>query len=60
MSGQNEHGSAYFEKMLNIIDVGVHLIDREGITIFYNDKMAETDGLKREQVVGKNFELFLL
>ncbi|MZQ85684.1 PAS domain S-box protein [Paenibacillus sp. 5J-6] len=59
MSGQNEHGSAYFEKMLNIIDVGVHLIDREGITIFYNDKMAETDGLKREQVVGKNFfELF--
>lgn len=59
MSGQNEHGSAYFEQMLNIIDVGVHLIDREGITIFYNDKMAETDGLKREQVVGKNFfELF--
>lgn len=59
MSGQNEHGAAYFEKMLNIIDVGVHLIDREGITIFYNDKMAETDGLKREQVVGKNFfELF--
>ncbi|NOV02923.1 sigma-54 interaction domain-containing protein [Paenibacillus planticolens] len=59
MSGQNEHGSAYFEKMLNIIDVGVHLIDRKGITIFYNDKMAETDGLKREQVVGKNFfELF--
>ncbi|MBA2941937.1 sigma 54-interacting transcriptional regulator [Paenibacillus sp. CGMCC 1.16610] len=59
MSGHNEHGAAYFEKMLNIIDVGVHLIDREGITIFYNDKMAETDGLKREQVVGKNFfELF--
>lgn len=59
MSGQKERGSAYFEKMLNIIDVGVHLIDRKGITIFYNDKMAETDGLQREQVVGKNFfELF--
>ncbi len=55
MSEQNDHGSKYFEKMLNIIDVGVHLIDNKGITIFYNDKMAETDGFKREQVVGKNF-----
>ena len=55
MSEQNDHGSNYFEKMLNIIDVGVHLIDNKGITIFYNDKMAETDGFKREQVVGKNF-----
>lgn len=52
-------GSKYFEQMMKFIDVGVHLIDRQGITIFYNDKMAETDGFKREQVVGKNFfELF--
>jgi arginine utilization regulatory protein len=59
MSGQNGDGSNYFEKMLNIIDVGVHLIDNKGITIFYNDKMAETDGFNREQVIGKNlFDLF--
>lgn len=45
--------------MLNLLDVGVHLINDEGITVFYNDKMAETDGLQREQVLGKNvFELF--
>ncbi len=55
MSEQNGHGAKYFEQMLNMIDVGVHLIDNKGITIFYNEKMAETDGLKREQVVGKNF-----
>ena len=59
MSEQNDDGTKYFEKMLNIIDVGVHLIDNKGITIFYNDKMAETDGFNREQVVGKNlFDLF--
>jgi arginine utilization regulatory protein len=59
MSEQNDHGSKYFEQMLTIIDVGVHLIDNKGITIFYNEKMAETDGFKREQVIGKNFfELF--
>ncbi|MFD0696175.1 sigma-54 interaction domain-containing protein [Paenibacillus sp. GCM10027628] len=55
MSEPNEYGSKYFEKMLTIIDVGVHLIDKKGITIFYNDKMAETDGFNRKQVVGKNF-----
>ncbi|NQX58213.1 sigma-54 interaction domain-containing protein [Paenibacillus qinlingensis] len=55
MSEQNDHGSKYFEQMLTIIDVGVHLIDNKGITIFYNEKMAETDGFKREQVIGKNF-----
>ncbi|WNR45484.1 sigma-54 interaction domain-containing protein [Paenibacillus roseipurpureus] len=59
MPGQLDRGSAYFEKMLNMIDVGIHLIDSWGITIFYNAKMAETDGLKSDQVVGKNFfELF--
>ncbi|MDR6550035.1 sigma 54-interacting transcriptional regulator [Paenibacillus qinlingensis] len=59
MSKHDDHGAKYFENMLNIIDVGVHLIDNKGITIFYNEKMAETDGFKREQVVGKNvFDLF--
>lgn len=55
MSEQNDYGTNYFEKMLNIIDVGVHLIDNKGITVFYNDKMAETDGFNRDQVLGKNF-----
>jgi arginine utilization regulatory protein len=48
-----------FEKLLNIVDVGVHLIDQDGITVFYNDKMAEIDGLGREQVLGKSiFHLY--
>ncbi|RTE10594.1 sigma-54 interaction domain-containing protein [Paenibacillus whitsoniae] len=59
MSGQRDQGSAYFEKVLNLLDVGVHLVNDEGMTVFYNDKMAETDGLPREQVLGRSvFELF--
>jgi arginine utilization regulatory protein len=51
--------SEYFEKILNIVDVGVHLIDQKGNTVYYNDKMAEMDGLQREQVLGKNiFQLY--
>ncbi|WP_274362178.1 sigma-54 interaction domain-containing protein [Paenibacillus thermotolerans] len=41
------------ERMLNMIDIGVHLIDREGVTVFYNEKMAEIDGLQREDVIGR-------
>ncbi|SFS70013.1 sigma-54-dependent Fis family transcriptional regulator [Paenibacillus sp. BC26] len=54
MSDRKSIVSDYFEKILNTIDVGVHFIDQEGNTVFYNDKMAEIDGLDREQVLGKN------
>jgi arginine utilization regulatory protein len=47
------------EKLLEFIQTGVHLINKEGITLFYNQKMAEIDGLNQENVVGKNiFHLF--
>ncbi|RAP76028.1 sigma-54 interaction domain-containing protein [Paenibacillus montanisoli] len=54
MSNRNRIVSDYFEHILNTVDVGVHFIDRAGNTVFYNDKMAEIDGLDREQVLGKN------
>jgi arginine utilization regulatory protein len=59
MSENSGYVSKYSEHILNIVDVGVHLIDQEGITLFYNDKMAEMDGFQREQVLGKNiFQLY--
>lgn len=51
--------SAQFEWILSIINVGVHLVDKEGITVFYNETMANIDGLSREQVLGKSiFQLY--
>ncbi|MBW5448581.1 PAS domain S-box protein [Cohnella sp. CFH 77786] len=59
MSDRNGFVTPYFEKILNIVDVGVHFIDREGNTVFYNEKMGEMDGFDREQVLGQNiFRLY--
>lgn len=59
MPGQSGYGATYFENILTMIDVGVHLIDDKGVTVFYNDKMAEIDGLERDEVLGRTiFHLY--
>lgn len=50
------------EKLLNqasltvmeALQEGVHIVDREGITILYNQAMAVIEGLEAEQVLGKH------
>lgn len=39
---------------MKTIDEGIHVIDTKGNTIFYNDVAAIHDGMKREEVLGKN------
>ncbi|RTR36021.1 PAS domain S-box protein [Robertmurraya yapensis] len=54
--GNNE---LIFGKVLDSIDAGVHVIDSEGNTIFYNKKMSEIEGMKIEDVLHKNIrEIF--
>lgn len=43
-----------FEKVLDAIDVGVHVVDSDGRTIFYNKKMSDIEGMKRKDVLEKN------
>ncbi|RXT04274.1 sigma-54-dependent Fis family transcriptional regulator [Ammoniphilus sp. CFH 90114] len=51
--------TSQFEWILNIINVGVHMVDKQGETVFYNETMAGIDGLKREEVLGRNiFQLY--
>ena len=46
-------------KMLNNLNEGIHVVDNKGTTILYNKKASEIDGLKPEEVIGKNlFEVF--
>ncbi|UOK58457.1 PAS domain-containing protein [Bacillus sp. OVS6] len=45
--------STHFEWILNVINVGVHIVNKDGDTVFYNEMMAHIDGLNREQVLGK-------
>ncbi|WP_236712669.1 sigma-54 interaction domain-containing protein [Peribacillus muralis] len=51
--------STQFEWILNVINVGVHIVNKDGDTVFYNEMMAHIDGLAREQVLGENiFQLY--
>lgn len=51
--------SSHFEWILNLINVGVHVVNRHGVTVYYNETMANMDGLSRQQVLGQNiFDLY--
>ncbi|MBM7586268.1 arginine utilization regulatory protein [Bacillus pakistanensis] len=43
-----------YEKTINAIDAGVHVIDQEGRTIIYNQKMMEIEGMEVDDVLDKN------
>src|SRR6056297_1216832 len=46
-------------KMLNNLNEGIHVVNNKSTTILYNKKASEIDGLKPEEVIGKNlFEVF--
>lgn len=42
------------EAILKVIDEGIHAIDLNGKTIFYNDIAAAHDGMKVKEVIGKH------
>lgn len=43
-----------YKTVLDLIDVGVHVIDENGRTILYNKKMIEIEGTDIEDVLDKN------
>jgi len=47
------------ETIIENIDAGIHVVDSEGKTIFYNSLMGELEGLDKEEVMGKRItEIF--
>ena len=42
------------QNILHYIDEGIHVIDKQGNTILYNDAMARLEGLDKESVLDKN------
>lgn len=42
------------ELILNSIEEGVHVVNERGETVFYNEQAASRDGLKVDDVLGKN------
>lgn len=46
--------------LVDVIDIGLHIIDIKGRTIIYNKKMAEIEGMDSEEVLGKKIhEIFI-
>lgn len=51
--------SALLETILNSIDEGIHVVNSEGKTIFYNHRAAAIDGFEPEEVMNKHiFEIY--
>ncbi|QHA91907.1 sigma 54-interacting transcriptional regulator [Bacillus sp. N1-1] len=44
-----------FEAILESIDEGIHVVDNQGVTIYYNEIAAKHDGLLVEDVLGKHY-----
>lgn len=41
------------QNILHTIDEGIHIVDQDGKTIFYNSAMEKIEGLSKEEVIGK-------
>ncbi|MEH7235148.1 sigma-54 interaction domain-containing protein [Bacillus sp. JJ1562] len=41
------------EQLVNEVDVGIHVVDVDGTTIIYNQKMAQIEGMNQNDVLNK-------
>lgn len=39
--------------LIENLDIGIHIVDDTGTTIYYNEAMAQVEGIKKEDVIGK-------
>lgn len=54
MLGCIKEGDDCFYQILDNVEEAVHVVNCEGVTIFYNRAAAEMDGLNPEEVLGKH------
>ena len=48
---------AIIETLIELIGEGVYIVDDDGVGLFYNKQMAETEKINVEDVIGKKFNL---
>ncbi|MEC2057804.1 sigma-54-dependent Fis family transcriptional regulator [Peribacillus psychrosaccharolyticus] len=49
----NEDFHSILYSLTDVIDIGIHIIDQNGLTIVYNKKMSEIEGMSAEDVLMK-------
>jgi arginine utilization regulatory protein len=47
-------GGALFHTVLNSVDEAIHVVNRDGVTVFYNHAAADLDSLDPREVIGKH------
>ncbi|WP_270181971.1 sigma-54 interaction domain-containing protein [Alkalihalobacillus sp. CinArs1] len=55
MVKQSAMTDGMFQAILESIDEGIHAVNSEGLTIYYNEIAAKHDGLNVEDVLGKHY-----
>ena len=50
-----EHLDEILQKLIELIDEGVYIVDREGVGLYYNKAMADMEKVNIEDVLGKKF-----
>ncbi|KKB73632.1 MULTISPECIES: sigma-54 interaction domain-containing protein [Bacillus] len=43
-----------FQRIINELDIGLHIVDENGTSVVYNNKMMQIEGMDVEDVLGKN------
>ncbi len=55
----HEFEKLLLQKILQYVDVGIHVIDSDGKTVFYNETMAKLEGIEKEKVMNRQLlEIF--
>ncbi|MBP2664240.1 MAG: modulated sigma54 specific transcriptional regulator, Fis family [Firmicutes bacterium] len=49
----SERQIVLYQNVVNQLDVGIHVIDQNGTTILYNDKMAALESMEKSDMLGK-------
>ena len=49
----NEDFRSILYSLTDVIDIGIHIIDQDGLSIVYNKKMSEIEGMSSEDVLMK-------
>lgn len=51
---QLESEIVWFDQILNSVEEAVHVVNCDGITVYYNKAASEMDGLNQQDIVGKH------
>ncbi|WP_444684648.1 sigma-54 interaction domain-containing protein [Alkalicoccus luteus] len=51
---------AVYKQLIDKLDAGIHIVDRNGQSLIYNEKMSQIEGMDKDEVLRKNImDIFL-